>query len=92
VWLRLYSANVMVSVLGWGGGVKLSVQQAMEAHRVTRSRGSHIVWAIGSQMAMTPALRTAGRSSPHYEDFWYSFLLVVEPTPGPDSDWTDYVR
>jgi hypothetical protein len=31
---------------------KLSLQQAMEAHKAVKRRGSHIFWIIGSQMAM----------------------------------------
>jgi hypothetical protein len=32
--------------------VKLSPEQAMEAHRAVRLRGSHIVYTVGSQMAV----------------------------------------
>jgi hypothetical protein len=32
--------------------VKLSLQQAVEAHRIVRRRGSHIFHTIGSQMAV----------------------------------------
>jgi hypothetical protein len=32
--------------------VKLSLKQAVEAHRVVRLRGSHIFWTIDSQMAV----------------------------------------
>jgi hypothetical protein len=31
--------------------VKLSKQQAVKAHNVVRSRGSHIFWTAGSEMA-----------------------------------------
>jgi hypothetical protein len=32
--------------------VKLSLQQAVEAHRVRRRRGSHTLWKIDPQMAV----------------------------------------
>jgi hypothetical protein len=32
--------------------LKLSLKQAMEAHKVARRRGSHIFYIIGSQMAV----------------------------------------
>jgi hypothetical protein len=32
--------------------LKLSLKQAVEAHRVARRRGSHMFYTIGSQMAV----------------------------------------
>jgi hypothetical protein len=34
----------------------------------------------------------AGRPLPHQEDFWYSFLLEAESTPGPECRWKDEVN
>jgi hypothetical protein len=55
--------------------VKLSLKQAVEAHRIVRRRGSHIFYTIGSQMAVRSAFYPQ-------EDSWYSFLLEAESTPG----------
>jgi hypothetical protein len=44
--------------------VKLSLQQAVEARRFVRRRGSHIFQTIGSQMAMRLSALRAGRPLP----------------------------
>jgi hypothetical protein len=38
------------------GLIKLSPYEAVKAHRVVRGRGSHILWTIGSQMAVRKGL------------------------------------
>jgi hypothetical protein len=43
---------------------KLSLQQAVEAHRVVRRRGSHIFYTIGLQMAVRLPALSASRPLP----------------------------
>jgi hypothetical protein len=43
--------------------VKLSLKQAVVAHKVMKRRGSHIFYTIGSQIAVMSVLR-AGRPVP----------------------------
>jgi hypothetical protein len=63
--------------------VKLSLYQAVEAHRVVRRRGFHIFsrqsahrWRWGGRPCVPVALYLQ-------DDSWYSFLLEAESTPGP---------
>jgi hypothetical protein len=42
----------------------LSLQQAVDAHRVVRRRCSHIFWTIGSQIAVRLSALRAGRPLP----------------------------
>jgi hypothetical protein len=60
--------------------VNLSLEQAVEVHRVVRHRGSHIFQTIGSQMAVR--LPAAPVALYPQEDLWYSFLLEADSTPG----------
>jgi hypothetical protein len=62
------------------GKVKLSLKQAVEAHRVMRRRGSHIFQTVGSQMVVRPYVLAILYPQ---EDSWYSYLLEAELTPGP---------
>jgi hypothetical protein len=48
---------------------------------VMKRRGSHIFWTIGSQMAVRLSASQPAALYPQ-EDFWYSFLLEAESTPG----------
>jgi hypothetical protein len=64
------------------GKVKLSVLQAMEPHRVARLRRSHIIYTIGSQLAVRLSALLASYSYP-LDDSRYSFLLEAESTSGP---------
>jgi hypothetical protein len=71
------------------GKVKMSLYQAMEAHRVVRRRDSHIFYTIGSQMAVRSSALRAGRPLSPRKIFWYSFLLEAESTPWPECGWKD---
>jgi hypothetical protein len=55
-------------ILRWEGKgkkkVKLSLQQAVKAHRVVRRRSSHIIYAIVSQMAVRLSALSACCSFP----------------------------
>jgi hypothetical protein len=75
-----------------GKKVKLSLWQAVEAHRFVRRRGSHIFsrqsahrWRWGCQPYAPDALYPQ-------EDSWYSFLSEAESTPGPQCGWKDLVK
>jgi hypothetical protein len=57
--------------------VKLSLYQAVEAHRIVISGVSHIFLTTGSQMAVRLSALHADRPLLQ-EDFWYSFLLEAE--------------
>jgi hypothetical protein len=69
--------------------VKLSLYQAMGAHRVVRRSGSHSILTIGTQMAVRLSALRAGRPLPPQESSWYSFLLEAESIPGPQCGWKD---
>jgi hypothetical protein len=60
--------------------VKLSLKQALEAHRVVTSRGSDIFYKIGSQMTVRLSALGPAVLYPQ-EDSWYSFLSEAESTP-----------
>jgi hypothetical protein len=57
--------------------VKLLLQQAEEAHRVVRRRGSHTFKTVVSQMAVRLSPLRPRPTLP-----WYSFLLDAESTTG----------
>jgi hypothetical protein len=61
--------------------VKLSLQQAVEAHRGVRGRGSHIFYKIGSQMAVSLSVLRAREPFTPQENSWYSYLLEAESGP-----------
>jgi hypothetical protein len=62
--------------------VKVKLALSMEALRVARGRGSHIFrhsahrWWQGCQPYVPAAFYLQ-------EDFWYSFFIEAESTPGP---------
>jgi hypothetical protein len=70
--------------------VKVSLQQAVEAHRVVRRRGSHIYQTIGSQMAVRLSALCGG--GPPFTPPPYSFLPEAKSTPGPQCGWKDQVN
>jgi hypothetical protein len=49
-------------VKGWGEEQNLSTYQAVEAHTAVRFYASHIVYAIGSQMAVRLSALCTGRT------------------------------
>jgi hypothetical protein len=59
-----------------GKKVKLSLQEAVEAHIFVRRRGFHIFYTIDSQMAVRFSALHAGHPLPT------GFLLEAESTPG----------
>jgi hypothetical protein len=63
---------------------KLSMSQAVEAHRVARRRGSHIFYTIGSQISVRcQPYAPAGHPLPPRKIPGNSFLLEAKSTTGP---------
>jgi hypothetical protein len=65
--------------------VKLSLQQAMEAHMVVRRKGSHNRLTDGGEVVSL----THRQPFTLQEDSWYSFLLEAVLTTGPWRGWKD---
>jgi hypothetical protein len=70
--VRTFSSYVKVKL-------KLSLWQAMKAHRVVRRRGSDIFYTIGSQMAVRFSAPRSGRLYPSQEDSCTVVLLYLAP-------------
>jgi hypothetical protein len=58
---------------------KLFLLQVLEAHTVVRHRGSHIFWAVGSQMAVMSVLRAVRPLTPDRFLVFISVRGSVDP-------------
>jgi hypothetical protein len=79
---------MIASLSGCRKKVKLSLYQAVKAHRVEMSRLPHFLHNRLIDGGEVVSLTRRPPSTPQ-EDPWYSLLLEAESTPGPQCGWKD---
>jgi hypothetical protein len=72
--------------------VNIFMQEVVEAFRLVRSRGSHILYRVGSQVAVKWSVTRQPSALYTQEDSSYSFLSEAESTPITLCGWKDYVN